>query len=69
MLSQFSCVLHLFDISFQSNTCMLVCYTGFVLLGYSYVINLSFNPHLNMYSTMRSAIGVAPARILVVMLN
>ena len=48
---------------------MLVCYTGFVLLGDSYVMNLSFNPHLNMYSTMRSAIGVAPARILVVMLS
>ncbi|KAJ0733617.1 hypothetical protein HanPI659440_Chr11g0410291 [Helianthus annuus] len=30
---------------------MLVCYTGFVLLGDSYVMNLSFNPRLNMYST------------------
>ena len=31
MLSQFSCVLHLYDISFQSNISMLVCYTGFVI--------------------------------------
>ncbi|KAJ0534345.1 hypothetical protein HanRHA438_Chr09g0399831 [Helianthus annuus] len=59
MISQFSCVLHLYDISFQSNTCMLVCYTGFVFLGDSYVMNSSFNPCLNMYNTMRSTIGVA----------